>query len=221
MGTGLTVGACLCWYAEPPESLEQCLASLTGVVDFVVALDGPWDPYPAHTIRSTVAEWRTVGAAPLPIVYGPVRRWASQIEKRTAGLQIATQAGADWILVIDADEHIRTADLDRLRHRLSTTGWSVATIHSHRVGQKPRVVRRLYRALPGLAYEKAHSGVRTVDRRWLSGDTGYVTVQPAEDLTRVLSIFHEQGVTRPPARQADDATFQRLRLERRLESWSS
>lgn len=221
MGTTLTIGAVLCWYAEPPASLERCLTSLVGVADFVAVLDGPWQPFPAVTCRSTVEEWRTVAASPVPVVYGPVRWWRSQIEKRTASLELATNAGADWIFVIDADEHVVKCDVERLRHRLASPATSsVATIHSRRVGMKPRNVRRLYRAIPGLRYEKAHSGVITPDRRWLSGDPGHVRLEPADDLSEMLAIFHEQGVSRSQQRQDDDAKFQQLRHGGRLEDWA-
>ncbi|HVS85646.1 MAG TPA: hypothetical protein VHD91_08435 [Gaiellaceae bacterium] len=203
----MKITACLCWYDEPIAHLKRCVTSLAGfaIVDDLVALDGRWQPYPGERVLSpmdqAIALRHAARALGLDLhEQGRYRPWPSQIEKRSASLELATIHGADWLLVIDADEWIHHADPHTIRDALATTDHDVATItirnttgHDHPNTDQPR--RRLFRA--GTTVEHWHNGY-TRNGRTLAGDP---PLAPALDLTDHLRIHHTPRA-RSPERNA-------------------
>jgi hypothetical protein len=227
------IAACLCWYDEKLELLERCIASLAGVVDTLVAFDGRWELYPRPSIgagdivhSALHQQWAVVEAAQkagLPLVRETARMeaWPSQVEKRSA-LMAAAAIEADWLLVIDGDEYLESGDALGLRSALERTGQDVATIdHFMLVDGRRRSrypIRRVYRASTGVRVVTAHNGYRTFDGRWLHGDTSYVTLQPAEDVSAFISLAHDT-TGRPFSRQMAKREYRKARGRERVEAW--
>ena len=206
--------AALAWYDEPTTHLERCVSSLAGLVDELVALDGRFDPFPGTHVRSPQHQADHLDETALAhgitiVTAAPLHAWRSQITKRTALLELVTIRGADWILVIDADEHIAHADTQHVRQALEHTNLDVAeltlrnvTSHDH-IGV-PQSRRRIFRA--GTTVTDWHNGY-TLDGRALAGDP---PLEPALDLKRHLRIDHRQRA-RSPERNAAATTYRHAR----------
>jgi hypothetical protein len=116
----------LCWYDEPSAFLERCVASLAGVVDEVVAVDGAWRWFPGGLALSPPdqeeALRRTAREHDLPLrVVVPESVYESQVTKRAHMMELAGE-NADWVLVIDADEYVARCHAGRVRAGLEATG---------------------------------------------------------------------------------------------------
>lgn len=209
--------AAICWFDEPTEHLDRCVRSLAGIVDNLVAVDGRWAPYPDPRDTSPPEQalaiknaGRAADVETTIRIAGAPLGWPSQITKRAASLQIATQLGADWILVIDADEHVNTdADTSRIRAQLEQTIRDVATITIRNVSghdqlnvDQPR--RRLFRA--GTTVTGWHNGY-TLNGRALAGDP---PLEPALDLRDALRISHHARA-RSPERNAAATAYRHAR----------
>lgn len=213
----------LCWWDEEPNRLNACVRSLAGVVDELVALDGAWELQPGGTARSPLSQAQAIHEAAAgayvdlrAYIDWPRDLWPSQEEKRDAALQVALAQGADWILVIDADESVSYFS-PFLRERLASLERDVALVGHQAVGpnrraERPAPRRRLYRALPGLRYARSHQGIRTGDGRWLHGDTTLagVRLEEAADLTSLLFVHHAYR-SRGPERNVADRHYRRSR----------
>jgi hypothetical protein len=227
--------ACLCWYDETVELLEQCVASLAGVVDELVAFDGRWELHPApksgegdivHSpLHQQFALVEAACNAKIPLVRETARQeaWASQVAKRSALLGCAIDNGADWLFVIDADEWLESAYTTGLRRALMSTGADVGLtdyqmyVDGQRGARYP--IRRLYRAASGVDINTAHNGYRTSDGRWLHGDTSHVTLERAEDLSDFITLA-EDARARPLTRQMAKREYRRARGVQRVEAWA-
>lgn len=231
----MKITACLCWYDETVELIEQCVSSIAGVVDEIVAFDGRWELHPApktgegDIVHSALfQQFALVEAAHnagLPLVRETARMepWASQVDKRSALLRCAIDNGADWLFVIDADEWVESAYANGMRRALESTGADVAAIDFQMFTDGQRgaryPIRRFYRAATGVDIYTAHNGYRTTDGRWLHGDTSYVTLEHAEDLSDHITLA-EDSRSRPLARQLAKRSYRRARGIERVEAWA-
>lgn len=102
----MRIAAALAWYDEPVDFLERMVAHLSGHVDVLVALDGPWKGMPGEAASPQEQHDALASAcerASIELVTGVERTWATQVEKRAEVMDAAAHHG-DWILVIDGDE---------------------------------------------------------------------------------------------------------------------
>jgi len=222
----IVVGA-LAWYAETEQTLERCARSLGGVCDILVALGGRWQGFPAMPLDDADAQARAIkrGADQADISFCAVswtrEPFRSQVAKR-AELMLAARTLGDWVLVIDADEYVATANTDELETTLAATHADVATVAGIRVpitaSSVRRPWRRIYRASTGVTVETAHNGYRAEDGRWLYGDPAHVQLEPAVDVRDHLLIAHDIE-----ARGGERKDARKLYLEARrvqvLEAW--
>lgn len=213
--------AALPWYDETPAFLDRCVRSLWWCNE-LVALDGRWDLYDdgAPILSPAEQAWAIGKAADAvgldhEIVMGP-RVWGSQVEKRKALMDYASELG-DWIFVVDADEHVDFVYPERLERRLGATDLHVASIKHVRLdGQLPEQrYRRLFRQ--GTTVMHAHNGYRYGDE-WLLGDTAHVDLAAALDASHCLGLYASTGM-RPPEREEKAAAYKLARRRARLEVW--
>ncbi len=166
MTTRPIITAALCWYDEPIESLERCIASLAGFATNIVSLDGPYSLYPhtaprssdeqRHAIDEAAREARIPHASILPDDEPP-----TQAAKRTKLYRAAAnRAGRNgWILIIDADEVLSgdcAAALDELAGM--GDGFDCATVKSI-TGNAPSRQPRLLRAMDALTCGPEYHGM--------------------------------------------------------------
>jgi hypothetical protein len=85
--------ALLSWFDEPPHLLEECVASLRGFADAILAIDGPYATYPFESVLSP------------PDNEAAIRKGAA-----TAGIPAYIY---DWFFCLDADERIMEYGLAR------------------------------------------------------------------------------------------------------------
>jgi hypothetical protein len=191
--------ACLNWYDEPATWLASTVASLKGVCDHVVAVDGPYFLYPGAMERPRsacdqadavvqVADAINIGCT----LHRPREAWAgNEVEKRNRLLALAQlEAGpGDWLLRIDGDEVITQAPHD-LHARLRDAEEDVAEVTLWRRTTEPspmltvteqQPLRALYRNVPGLRIEGTHHTYVTADGRYLGGFDSVVDLEPALD----------------------------------------
>jgi hypothetical protein len=164
--------AALAWYAEPIAFLDRCIRSLEGLVDHIIAVDGPWALFPYDSDAITSAEeWVAIREAADAIgvrhsVHAPAHPWDSQVHKRDMMMRWASEHG-DWILVIDGDEYVAHAEPEKVRAELSAVDETcvigeVQIKNLHRGGQIPGyhpdggLARRLYRS--GTTVDIVHTG---------------------------------------------------------------
>jgi hypothetical protein len=231
----------LCWFNEPVAFLDRCVRSLGSVVDHLLAVDGRWkhcgDGLPA---RSPEQEYETIREAAIAIglpctIVGPnidARTgepvpWQSQVEKRARICDIAVALGADWVLVIDGDEWVMRAG--DFRAQLEETDRYVAYVDMIRTtGCRPGDrsqsgrVRRLFYTASGLTVDRAHNGYRTLEEppRWLQGDSAYVKLEKALDLSKTIALGHAYGA-RGGEREALRMDFRMRRRDKLLERWAA
>jgi hypothetical protein len=228
----LTIAACVSWYDEPLESLERCIRSLTLAADVLVISDGRWRDFHDEGPTASPREqrdlvWRAaIEAFPdAALIYERGRRaaWASQIAKR-AHLYSTAARIADWILVIDADEHLETCRRDELDATLAKTDRLVAqigmrTVYGPSAPEGVWPMPRLFATVHGLDVEHSHNGIRTSDGRFLTGDPKYVSIEPSIDVTDLIRGYHSQGAERPHEREMRDRRYRRRRRETGAEGW--
>jgi hypothetical protein len=241
--------AVLNWYDEEPRLLAPCVASLRGVADHLVAVDGAYSLFPdgrassgggqAELILETA---RSVGLD--ATVHVPSNVWrGNEVEKRNASLRIAlahAEPFEDWILIVDADMVV-TRVSPFLRKDLAETDRDVATYRSwwndapaseaetrfsYSFGISPNagevIVRCLYRALPNLSYELTHYFVRG-ERR--DGSVTYLNGRRdfhvlAEAADVTSSLqFEHRHAQRSPARRKAAEDYYELRDATGAERW--
>jgi hypothetical protein len=110
----------LAWYDEPIADLERCVASCAGVVDHLIAVDGPYETFPHASTHSPSNQVEAIQSAAMDAgmrctILSPGIAWRHEGYKRTAMFDLAAQHGTmgrDWLLPIDADEELaNTGDL--------------------------------------------------------------------------------------------------------------
>jgi hypothetical protein len=220
-----TIAACLAWYDEPPRFLERMAHSLEGVVDVLVSCDGPWQHFPHTGVNSPDEQHNALSSAlnasGVPHVEMPYHGvWESQVAKRSALYGYAAEQ-ADWLLLIDGDEHITHTAPD-LHTLLNLTVEDAAlvscvTVERQRRRSRPRPVHRLFRAVPGIHVTGWHNGIRHPDGTWQHGPPHIRRTKAAPaDLTAALTITHHHNA-RPPSRTRASHTYYRTRTRHRLE----
>lgn len=206
----------LCWYDESPSWLAECVASVAGVVDHLIAVDGGYQFFPGAIERplSRIEEADTIARTCSGLNIGLTLHRehrafdGNEVEKRSLALDLAYNVAReqDWLLIFDADEVVRLKAPD-LKEKLAETEFLVASygladaldIQSLRDAEKVPVptnyesesvqpVRDLHRAVPGLHYEDAHYVLCTT---WPDGEKKY---------------FRGMGATHEPMVPCYDAT---------------
>ncbi len=225
----MKITAALAWWCEPVEFLDRMVASLAGVADQIVALDGVWEGVPHDLAYSTPEEHDAIANAAIGagIGYRVIEHdgtWVSQVEKRAKLMELAGE-GSDWVLVIDGDETIGHCDSDALRRSLELTdrhaalatirplnkGWPYNQLPTHEY-----TMGRLYRS--GTTVEIAHNGYR-FGSEWLLGDRAYVRLAQPLDTSPLLRIDHDNG-NRDPARVIASRSYSDHRRRHRTEEWT-
>lgn len=232
IGERATIAACVAWYDEPLESLERCIRSLPLAADVLVISDGRWRDFHDEGPTSSPREqrdlvWRAATEAfpQRALIYERGRRapWPSQVAKR-AHMYAVGASVAEWVLVIDADEHLERCDRTQLVSYLGETKSLAATVGMRTVygPAAPEGVwptPRLFSTKHGLTVEHSHNGIRTSDGRFLTGDPKYVTIEPQSDVSDLLRFYHSQGAERPHEREMRDRRYRRRRRETGTEGW--
>lgn len=119
----MRVHAILSWYEEPASWLAATVASLQGVADHIVAVDGAYHLTPGsielprsgrEQADAITAVAHSLGMG-LTLVLPEISWGGNEVEKRNAAFQIANTLateGEDWFLVIDADEAVTSVPFD-------------------------------------------------------------------------------------------------------------
>lgn len=228
------IAAALSWYLEPIPFLERLVRSLTGVVDELVALDGRWKGYDDGAVAYSTAEEHDVlaneciAAGITHRIVETDRPWGSQVAKRARLMELAAE-NESWVLVIDGDDFLHEADGLALRASLELTSLHVAEIMAQRTNEpwphsglplRPYPIRRLFRARDDvgnvITVERAHNGYR-LGSKWLLGDRARVTLEPALDLSRVVTLHHDAD--RGAERRAKQKDYYQERKAEQLEAW--
>lgn len=232
----MKLAAAISWYQEPVEALERTVKSIVPIVDQVVALDGRWEGFDeaSATTMSPASQYEAIVDAcdrgrVTASVLAPHGIWKSQVAKRSELMRLAA-VDSDWILVIDGDEYVERADPAIVRQSLELTSNDVATVMLHRVNEQPPFqglpdrpypIRRFYRSrdVDGtpVTVKTAHNGY-WLDERWLNGDRAYVKLAPALDLSRVVTLTHDQA-SRDLWRRELALAYYRNRKAEKVEAW--
>jgi hypothetical protein len=231
------VCALLSWFDESPIWLAACIASLAGVVDHLVAVDGAYALYPQARASSPVdqleAVCETAAAARVGLtLHVPDAPWAgNEIEKRNATVRLAQAAGCVgddwWLMVVDADLVV-IAESGGLRTALASTFCDVAeyhvitrddpfadeaVAHAARTGlwqkRSGQGVRGLYRSVPSLRYEGSHYIVRN-DHGFLWGNANFQDFLPAADVQMEITFDHRSRL-RDLERREQQKAYYRVR----------
>lgn len=220
--------ALLSFYDETPAMLDQCIRSLEGAVDRLIALDGAYALYPGGTAKSPSPQQQTIIDAAEEVgitgqVVTPATVWAGQeIEKRNHlfALGEAETTSQDWYMVIDADETLTRFDPE-LHDWLTDSVFHVAQITLREYNGHTSAHRMYFRALRGLHVGDAHyhylapnpTGNGNV---WLWGDsaTWAPPLAPALDLTATTVVQHH---ARPKVRHDKAQTYYKQRDDQHLE----
>jgi hypothetical protein len=235
----------LSYYNESPSWLAACVASMAGVCDHLVAVDGRYATFPDEAVVSppeqAEAIVETAAGARLPLtLHRPAAPFfGDEVEKRNLTLKLAAAIGEpmhDWLLVLDADcviiEHsdFLKEDLERCDEHSAAVGveerldpadehFPMALAADVSIESSWRTpVTLLYRLLPNMRYYGTHYSLAgDVDGRrvWLWGHDS--AVQPF-GVTGGLVIRH-RNTERPRHRQEQAAAYyatrDRLNIEQR------
>lgn len=213
------VVALLSWYDEPIDLLRVGVRSLRGFCDRLIALDGAYDFTPGKEEGSPADQARaiieTAEAAHISVQVHPSQAWKGQIEKRQHLFDLA--AGADWVLIHDAD-HELGGNPRAFRKCLASLPDDVVSVEvpyttpdvrgkfltdwHQRLTQKTIITPLIFRCLPGLRIDRHHwwySGLLDGQRTQLWGwgeedesEHGGVKELPAgrRASTTTLSVTH-------------------------------
>lgn len=130
--------AAMIWYNEPAAWLANTITSLTRAgVDHLVVVDGAFQLYPNALPRSGFEQAEIIqrtcdGLGIALTMHQPSHPWiGNELEKRTAAFRLLNAIATpeqDWVLIIDADEVITTANPDRLRDQLANADGDCGTV---------------------------------------------------------------------------------------------
>lgn len=203
----MKVVAGLAWYDEQPSFLAATIASLKGVVDHVVAVDGSYYLYPRGRRSSGAEQHRviveaTYGAGLGLSLHVPSDRWlGNELEKRNYLLdacKLVCDDERDWIFCLDADEVVTTAPAG-FREQLERAEEDVAGVtfwNRHPVENVSEMARQfwwrredrllrhrvMWRALSDLRVVGAHYCYLAGGDRLLRGAYGQSGEEPCVDL---------------------------------------
>lgn len=181
-GIKLTVALIACYNSE--ETIRKCLESLRGRVDKILCFDARWEgfPYPSpYSDDLTESLINCLKDSGLPVKYIQLCTPIHQVDMRNA--MIGHVADGDWILVIDADEHVIRWD-DNVKEILETT-----PERGYRLCMK---VPRSYAAYPTMRLIKKTQGLKyTTDHRLVVDDNGVIDVLRFPLLMNIIFDNHE------------------------------
>jgi hypothetical protein len=164
------------------EALDQCLQSLTGVVDGIVLIPGPLQFLAEVDAERVIGDdyRRFEGPRNPPVVTLVDAPWPTLADKRNAGLANARHQGADWVLAIDADEQLHNGD--QLRATLAHYPYQAYPIAfiSDDVGKVTRAPWKVYRA----------------DRWWHVAQSSFMRFEAERSVVYQLEPQDEQGLDR-------------------------
>ena len=188
----MRVHALLNWYEEPPARLAATVASLEGLCDSVIAVDGAYALFPGALRRPNSgpeqADVIASVAGSLKMAVTIHQRsepwWNNEVEKRGFMFSLAETVSTedDWYFMIDADETISELPGDT-RNLLAASALNAAECHMWEkdylrvlpdgtqvgaLGVHP--VRRLWRALRGIEVGPGHAQIHVGDL-WLCDAT--------------------------------------------------
>jgi hypothetical protein len=234
-GRVVKVVAVVCWFEEPPSWLAALVASLAGLVEHVVAVDGCYSLYPGSGRRpvSGPEQAETILATATGLGMGcsivrPARAWAGdEVEKRSAAFRAAMAVATpveDWLLVLDADEVVSPCRPDVILTELAAASTDVATVdHWQRHVTHPlpgeagtewhgtegaQQARRFFRADETLRVEGAHYVYVVGDQadpRFLWGHERFHELEPAAHIG--LRVEHRQEFRGAGRRRAQEAYY--------------
>lgn len=204
--------ACLSWYDENPEWLARTAASLADVVDYLIAIDGPytlWEAecdWPKNTQHRAITDVAAYLRIPCALIKAPP---LTEVDKRNHMIQLAHGQGDpnDWLLILDADEEI-THHSPLLHHDLEHTAADVATVRLTDHWGSNTIAHRLYRNHPDLHIEGTHYTYMLNGRNlWTADD--------ALNLTSQLHLYHRKRPegSRREAKRIYSEDRDRLHLE--------
>lgn len=180
----MKVIAMLSWFEERPSWLSATVASLRGLCDHIVAVDGAYALFPDARPRSgpeqAEAVIETAHASNIGLtLHRPKHVWrGNEVQKRNHLVQLAmleAEPNVDWLFRIDGDETVTDIPFGihtRLEAETLDVGGVTLWTRSHLQGSKApadiqnrfdtesaeRGLRFLIRALPGLRVENYHAG---------------------------------------------------------------
>jgi hypothetical protein len=238
----------LAWYDESPIWLAGAVVGAAKLCDHIVAVDGAYALYPHGRAQSDPEQAEAIlhaayGAGIGCTIHRPRDVWmGNQIEKRSVMFELGRATGAEWFYVFDADDLVTSVPAD-VHERLSeaeedvavfTLWWTedveadpakatAARDFSYPHEASNRYFRGIFRSLPGLRVEDAHSHYlaerdgKTVHLR------GHPDVEPFLNLTD-LRVQHRHP-QRTKARLEISAAYDRLvkahGLETNPEQWAA
>lgn len=160
--------ALLGWFDEEPALLKQCVESLNGTVDRLVAVDGAYRLFPQGTPSSPPEQAEAIrGAAVMPVdIHIPETVWDDQLAKRKFMFEVGEQVTSDddFFLIIDADETLDPGFPKHELEQVDLVGWMP---FDDAGGPQHGGVRRLMRAKRGITLGPAHGDYRLPDGTWL------------------------------------------------------
>ena len=206
----LRVIGLLSFYDESAPWLAGAVASLAGVCDHLIAVDGAYALYPQGKAHSGSEQGETIRETCRSLsmgctLYEPQTVWGgNEVEKRSTMFALGetvAEPNTDWYFVIDADEVVTSWGAGRFKERLAecehdvaeVTFWNRRIPHPREVDENRKWVapydqielnrvRILFRAIPGLRVVDRHYHYRLPDGRYLWGDANQ---EPCADFSDV------------------------------------
>jgi hypothetical protein len=198
----MRVHALLSWYDEPASSLAATVASLHGLCDSVIAVDGAYALFPDALRRprsgpdSGAVIASTAESLGMDVtIHTRAQPWfKGEAEKRgfmfELGETLTTED--DWYILIDADETISQCPEDTRQKLEKATEFVAAECllweqpmerelpNGVRIGYLGlHSIRRLWRCLRGIKVGPAHHQFWLEDGRWLSDAGRGLILEPA------------------------------------------
>lgn len=196
--------AMLSWFDEDPELLEECISRVRALgVDHLVAVDGPYDLYPAERQQSPYEPFKAIldASAGIGVTMRNKASWSgNEVEKRNfmLGLALGVADRDDWLLVVDSDhmwEARRSDDLPlKMLLEMTTLDFAEVSISDEAPDvQDPHTypARLLMRAIPGMRYDGAHYRIRLPD-----GRKSLALRTEAEESTATALDLHDRFLVR-------------------------
>lgn len=234
----MKVVALLSWYDEPAAWLAACVTSLRRLpVQHVIAVDGAYLLFPDAGAWSPPEQHQALIETCRAMDYGltlhtPSHPWAgNEIEKRTHMFRLADTVcePGDWLLVIDADELVRSAfgfDLEALDDVDVATSMLLQRIDPLGTRQSARAagnfdwdhtsrstIRNLFRWTPGITVEGRHYRYQTADGRLLWGDEHDQLEHAADSHITIEHRQRERDINRTSRQQTYYQRRDQLRVE--------
>lgn len=205
--------ALLNFFDERADWLAACVASLNGVADHIVAMDGAYVLFPQAKPHSgdvqAGAIVSTAQALGIGVTYSaPQTVWMeNEVEKRNQLVQIgkAIAEEGDWFLVLDADMVVTSSPPD-LKDVLASCEHEVGSYwvdeaHEGQSGRHP--MRYLFRYADDLHITRTHYGYRRGDTYlW---ETGGMFAIPTD------LVLEHRGHNRPVERNRRGDEYDRRR----------